>query len=136
MFHLYVNLSHWMLRIPRNPVYVGQQIDRTLYSVAPEPNPVGVKQRVIGPIMMVCSWWDLGTHGIIFRKIRISTTTATSDVVKMGRRRCEVVKQGPCTANSNKKRPGQPQAGDPAYDRQLCHRRAPRHLLTLAVTVA
>jgi hypothetical protein len=80
--------------------------------------------------------WDLGTHAIIFRKIRTSTTIVTSDVVKMVRRRCDVVKQGPCTANSSKKRPGQPQAGDPAYDRQLYQRRAPRHLLALVVTVA
>jgi hypothetical protein len=62
-------------------------------------------------------WWDLVTRDIIiFRKIRTSTTIATTDVVEMVRRQCEVVKQGPCTASSNKKRPGQPQAGDPAYD--------------------
>jgi hypothetical protein len=44
-----------MLRVPKNLVHAGEQLDRTLYSVAPEPSPIGVKQRVIGPVVIVCS---------------------------------------------------------------------------------
>jgi hypothetical protein len=67
--------------------------------------------------MIVSRWWDLVTRAIIiFRKIRTSTTIATTDVVEMVRRQCEVVKEGPCTASINKNRSGQPQSGDPTYD--------------------
>jgi hypothetical protein len=58
--HLYVNPSHRMLRVPINPVHAGQQLDRTL---APEPGPVGVRQRVIGPVMIVCR---LGEYMLLF----------------------------------------------------------------------
>jgi hypothetical protein len=53
LLYLYVNLSHRMLRVPINSVHAGQQLDRTLAS---EPGRVGVKQRVIGPVVIVCSW--------------------------------------------------------------------------------